>query len=933
MRFKSDKTIVAIFLFMLATSLMFLGCGDDTQLITDGDTEPTDGDTEPVDGDIESDIDDSFEKFVVGTNGGIFTSEDGVIIDISIGAVDNDMVIGIKKVTDKDIGDVTALSNVYEFAPAELTFSKPIFVTIPYTRPEIVNKFEAPTLYWSNQEDDTVFEPMLESATKDEVVTAEITHFSFGFVGMKIDLPQILINKWISTENSLLATNDKEATFFWSLSNAGLLLIDTKGTFDDKEDDSIVMQHEYTLDNWPTETDIKQICSSTSGENNILWFATQNDLYLYSDNGTIADGSDDVLTLLENEEVFSSSRQIKQLNCAASNTVWLGTNKGLVRIEIDPEALAEEQFIYDDFQAQSSKDSADFKIDGDEDDELEIEEDAEIETVDGDEDDENTEEEIEPIDIATMPSQNIRLSTLSPNGDIWFTVFCLNDNNYHLYKMSPKGGMETGYSSLVEIPFTEVTLGEEILSHKFVPKALAADISGGLWISNEINSNGVPVYFDTTDDSFTMFQIPPSVNVVDILPTEEGQAVLVEGSDKSFRLADYSSKSVKQFEDFGVIISINKLSSLAYLTGKLFYASQLDFGILSYDPAAFDGTYTRDRYIAPTGTPFNDILSFFPSDSGAFIGGTNSVSQLSYDISVYPTQYEATSTVIENPADSKPFNIKSLSPLKDGMLVGGSTLGFLDNNMKFHLWDNNQTPKSVSYALADLDDNIWVSSMVIDIITLVNMRIYDYNNTATNSDDDSTYIVSNTALGMESATPTDSIVFYEGCKGFFANTLGLHHYDCNDTPENSVDDLLVEKIIDVPVTSIAKARDNSYWFMSLNGLTYIKFDTMPPSLNNEDSYGENVIFKYSGMSSTFAYDETSGYLYYFVKAGLVIHDTKGTPLDDSDDMVALFEMASTRNTIVKLDHQGSLWFSYGNDSGIYHAIFHEPEFKPLADVL
>lgn len=936
----------SIFGILVMTVLLVANTGcnvNKLKSLPDGDDDLADVE---VDGDSDTGIDSSFEKFVVGSNGGTFTSEDGVIIDIPIGAVKENIEIGIKKVSDKDTGDVTPISEVYEYAPAGLTFSKPVYITIPFEETSESSEYTFTNFYWTNKDDSNIFGIISDSVVGQNSATAMVTHFSFGFVGQTSDLPPILLKKWISAEDSLIATNSSNADIFWSISNAGLLLIDTKGTFDDQSDDAFVMHHELTIENWPSDATIKKACSSNTGDSNILWFTTQSELYLFDDNATPNDGTDDTITMLENEDVFSSSRQLKELHCGAENTVWLGTNKGLLRIEINPEATgAEDKFIYDDFNTATTKSSG-FRVDGDTDFEAETDEDvldgdvdtteAELDTaVDGDDELEVEEESTETYDIADMPASDIRYSALAPNGTVWFSTFVTLDNSYHLFKMVPKTGSETGYTSLDEIPTGTLDTTDGEVQFNFVPKAMTVDGSSTLWFSNEFNSKGFPVFYDEDNKSFVAIPFSDKDNVTGMIPAGTNSVILVESNGDDFFLADSENDSAIGFEDFGINDSTNRLTSISYLSGKLLYSSQLDFAMLAIDETSFDGTFTRQRYIAPAGVPFNEIVSFNQTDSATFIGGTNAVSMLNYDVGKFPVEYTANATVIEKTNEVAPFNIQSLSPLKGGMLVGGASLGFLDSKMKFHLWDNPQTPHSVSYAVADPDNNIWVNTTVIDLITLVSMRLYDFNDTETNSSDDSAAIISNATLGLESSAPLLSAVFYEHCRGLFANTLGLHYYDCNQTPDNSGDDILEDKIISSSVSQIVEAEeDMSYWLVSFDGLTYIKFETLPPEKNTDDTYKyEHISFKYSGMSSTFAYDNTTGYLYYFVKDGLVIHDPKGTPLDNTDDEVALFEMASSRNAKIYIDNQGSLWFSYGDKSGVYHAIFNDPEFKPIADVL
>jgi hypothetical protein len=111
----------------------------------------------------------------VGPSGGSIDA-DGVRLDIPAGALPNDVSISIVATTDAPPPDYDGLSPVFEFSPDGLTFAKPARVAIVYH-----DDPSAASIVWSSG---STFEELPSSASGGSM-TADITHFSRGFVGKK----------------------------------------------------------------------------------------------------------------------------------------------------------------------------------------------------------------------------------------------------------------------------------------------------------------------------------------------------------------------------------------------------------------------------------------------------------------------------------------------------------------------------------------------------------------------------------------------------------------------------------------------------------------------------------------------------------------------------------------------------------------------------
>jgi hypothetical protein len=117
------------------------------------------------------------ESFVVGPGGGTFTA-DGVQLAIPAGAVASDVTITVSDDPSGAPSGFTVDGKVYRFAPEGLTFASPIAVSFPTPSTE--------SIYWTVAGNAQKFES-LATTVDGTHATAQITHFSSGFLGLPAD--------------------------------------------------------------------------------------------------------------------------------------------------------------------------------------------------------------------------------------------------------------------------------------------------------------------------------------------------------------------------------------------------------------------------------------------------------------------------------------------------------------------------------------------------------------------------------------------------------------------------------------------------------------------------------------------------------------------------------------------------------------------------
>ena len=111
---------------------------------------------------------------VIGNSGGKIESN-GMVLTVPEGSLESDVEISVIPTRNAPAGFEPA-SLVYEFGPSGTQFSIPATIVIPITDPT-----EKPlVLFWSNESGD--FE-MIEGTIADGKFTAQVSHFSKGFLG------------------------------------------------------------------------------------------------------------------------------------------------------------------------------------------------------------------------------------------------------------------------------------------------------------------------------------------------------------------------------------------------------------------------------------------------------------------------------------------------------------------------------------------------------------------------------------------------------------------------------------------------------------------------------------------------------------------------------------------------------------------------------
>jgi hypothetical protein len=117
----------------------------------------------------------SSESFVVGPGGGTFTA-DGVVLTVPSGAVGEAVTITVVDDPAGAPSGFTVDGKIYRFAPEGLTFSVPVTVSFP-------TQSTSESVFWTVAGSQTEFAP-LTTTVDGARATAQVTHFSSGFVGV-----------------------------------------------------------------------------------------------------------------------------------------------------------------------------------------------------------------------------------------------------------------------------------------------------------------------------------------------------------------------------------------------------------------------------------------------------------------------------------------------------------------------------------------------------------------------------------------------------------------------------------------------------------------------------------------------------------------------------------------------------------------------------
>jgi hypothetical protein len=143
-------------------ALVLSACGDDNATLPDGGNDAT----PPL-----------VTTMTIGPLGGTFTAEGGVSFDVQPAAVDAMTPITVT-VTATPPSGFTAATGAVTFEPSGTVFARPITMRFP-----IDPTAADPTLYWSTH-DGADYAP-LDGTVENGILTAEVSHFSTGFVADK----------------------------------------------------------------------------------------------------------------------------------------------------------------------------------------------------------------------------------------------------------------------------------------------------------------------------------------------------------------------------------------------------------------------------------------------------------------------------------------------------------------------------------------------------------------------------------------------------------------------------------------------------------------------------------------------------------------------------------------------------------------------------
>ena len=118
---------------------------------------------------------------VIGATGGTLANDDATLT-VPANALAQDTELSITSTTSAAPTGYDRYSPIYDFGPEGLTFAEPVTIELAFTGD--ANKA---TLFWSVAGNRDAFEA-LEGTVSGGSITAQVTHFSLGFVGA-IDAP------------------------------------------------------------------------------------------------------------------------------------------------------------------------------------------------------------------------------------------------------------------------------------------------------------------------------------------------------------------------------------------------------------------------------------------------------------------------------------------------------------------------------------------------------------------------------------------------------------------------------------------------------------------------------------------------------------------------------------------------------------------------
>ena len=683
------------------------------------------------------------------------------------------------------------------------------------------------------------------------------------------DPVKLQLSKWASPEDSII--NVDPDGVLWSLSSAGMIAIDTAGTAADQSDDKELRHSEFSLENWPVDK-ITGACIDAEG---YLWIQTQGDLLLFMGGNTFEDSSDDVLIPVSSDENHSSLIPSQILCSNTGEGLWLKYGAGFMKIKPGDTPEDAALWTYEDFA------SADNQM-----------------------------------------AQNPYLVISDSSDNLWMTVF--QDEVLKLFVVEADKVTASGTGGIHEITCAPGSCDVANMT---------ADSSDGLWVSIDdvvyhVDHKGT--LSDSTDDVWTQLPVGKELGIEAFISIEKGLALGYKSDGQDFYVFDVAAAKVNKLPEFG-IDDENVISYTAYHAASgLWYSAQNDFGLLMLSEASVDATWEPQRFFKAGGVPANDLRGFVKLDNGIALGGANGIVKLAYDKDTQAGDFVFEAHEIINPEDPSPIDIKSLDILKGGIVAGGARLAYLDAEGNSSAWNRKYCPRGVNFVTVGYDDYLWVDSRQFAYSSYVPyFYVYDYRGSLNNGDDDKWGDFSNEYIGFDSGVSVNSMIFYDGCKALIANDLGLYHYDCGDAPMDTENFVLETEYLDGErsVRTLKYIAEGSWWVVSLkNGLTYLDTKSTPEASDDEFLPYDTDILGYAlGVDS-------KGLLYYFVDEGLLVHDTAGTPADQTDDLGALIELTGTKSAQIEIDGYDNLWISFGDARGIYFGKVSGSDMLPMSEV-
>jgi hypothetical protein len=119
----------------------------------------------------------------IGPAGGTFDDGRGIKVTVPRGALSGNVQISGAHTNAAAASGYGAVSSLYDFEPAGVTFSQPVTITLPLPSGSPPNV----TIYWSEKNSPSVYDDV-NGAVSGSSISAQVTHFSTGFIGTLVSM-------------------------------------------------------------------------------------------------------------------------------------------------------------------------------------------------------------------------------------------------------------------------------------------------------------------------------------------------------------------------------------------------------------------------------------------------------------------------------------------------------------------------------------------------------------------------------------------------------------------------------------------------------------------------------------------------------------------------------------------------------------------------